>query len=91
MTIEALIDRPAILAIVDATGKRHVMSVHEIRQATPAGPGTTFLATKHGGDLFVLVPVEQVKAAMALARRLRRAQKATWERAQLALDFGDST
>jgi hypothetical protein len=90
MSIEALIDRPAIVAIVDATGKRHVMGVHSICRVTPAGPRTTFLATKHGADLFVLVPVEQVKKEMARARKLRREQKAMWARAQMSLDFGGS-
>lgn len=88
--IDALVDRPGIVAIVDAAGKRHVVSVYTLARTTATGPSTTYITTRHGSGLSVRVPIEQVRAEMTRARRLRRAQKAAWARAQLPLDFEGS-
>jgi hypothetical protein len=86
--IAALTERPGVMAIVDATGKRHVVSVYALGRATASGPSTTYLTTRHGSGLFVRVPVEQVTAEMQRARKLRKIQKALWASSQLPLDFG---
>jgi len=88
--IQALPEQPGSLSIVDPAGKRHVVHVHALSQATASGPSTTYVTQRHGPGLFVRVPVEQVKAEMSRARKLRRAQKAAWASAQLPLNFGGS-
>jgi len=89
--IEAPSARPGVLAITDATGKRHVVSVYALGKATASGPSTTYVPLRHGSGLFIRQPVDVVKAEMTRARKLRRAQKAMWASAQLPLNFGDST
>jgi hypothetical protein len=86
--IEALIERPGIMVIVDAVGKRHVVSVYTLGRAQAQGPSTTYVTTRHGSGLFVRAPAEQVTAEMRRARKLRKDQKAVWARAQLPLNFG---
>jgi len=87
--IEALVDRPGSVVIVDAAGKRHAVSVYSLGRPQASGPSTTYITTRPGSGLFIRVPIEQVRAEMTRARRLRRAQKAAWASAQMPLNFGD--
>ena len=82
--------RPGVVVIVDANGKRLLRSVYALGKPSVAGPNTTYLKQRHGPGLYVLAPLDQVHEVMKQARALRRAQKATWTRGQLPLDFGDS-
>jgi hypothetical protein len=88
--IEALTERPGIMVIVDAAGKRHVVSVYTLGRAQAQGASTTYVTNRHGSGLFVRAPIEQVTAEMRRARKLRKDQKSLWASAQLPLDFGDT-
>ena len=90
MSIEALVERPGLVMIVDDRGKRRVVSVYAMGRATATGPSTTYVTLRHGPNLFVRVPVERVTAEIRRARKLRRAQKAAWASRQLPLNFGDA-
>jgi len=86
--IEAIPDKPGWLSIVDAKGRRHLVSVYAMGKPQATGPSTTYLTFTSYANLFVRCSLEEVRAAVKRARALRRAQIATAGRAQLAFDFG---
>jgi hypothetical protein len=86
--IEAIPDKPGWLSIVDAKGRRHLVSVFAMGTPRSTGPGTTYLTFTSYANLFVRCSLEEVRAAVKRARTLRKARVATASRAQLAFDFG---
>jgi hypothetical protein len=89
--IEAILEKPGFLWIVDATGKRQVVSVSSMRRPQATGPSTTLLKFTGYRDLFVCCPIDEARAAMKRARVLRKARNATASRRQLLFDFNEKT
>ena len=71
--IEALIDRPGFVGIVDAKGRKHLVAASAIGTPQATGPSTTYLKIRGYKDLFVNGPIDEVRAAVKRARELRKA------------------
>jgi hypothetical protein len=88
--IKALIEHRGFLSIIDARNETHLVAASALKTPCSGGPATTYVGYRGGlQPIFINEPLSVVKAAIARARTLRRAQIKTSERRQMSFDFED--
>jgi hypothetical protein len=87
--VQAFLEKPGSLEILDAKGRRHVVSVFAMGKPQATGASTTYIPFTSYESLFVRCALDEVREAANRARTLRKAETASASRAQLSFDFDE--